>query len=70
MGRYLTAKQLSEILQVSPKTVYDWVSVGFIPHVKVGRSVRFEEEKVRRWLSYRERKGRKTYKQIESLQFR
>ncbi len=68
MGKYLTPKQLSEILQVSPKTVYDWVSIGFIPHVKVGRCVRFEEDKVRRWLACRERKGRRTYRLQVDLQ--
>ena len=62
MKKFLTPKQLAEILQVSPKTVYDWTYTGFVPHVRIGRCVRFDPEKVMRWIASRERKGRMAMK--------
>jgi len=60
MERLLTVDELSRKLQVGRSTIYRWVHYGFIPHVKLGSSVRFNELTVERWLRARERKGRKT----------
>ena len=56
--RLLTPKQLSEFLQVDLSTVYLWTSTKFIPHFKLGRSVRFREKDVHHWLEDRYNKGR------------
>ncbi len=37
----LTAEQVSEILQIPAKTVYDLGVRGKLPRVKLGRTVRF-----------------------------
>ena len=58
----MTAKQLSELLQVGLPTVYKWVHYGYVPHVKLGISIRFKEKKIEEWLKKRERRGRSTYK--------
>lgn len=58
MEQLLTSKQLSELLQVNLSTVYKWTHMGFIPHVKLGKSIRFNKQDVERWLSERQRKGR------------
>lgn len=50
MEKLLTAKQVSEILEVKPKTVYEWVSRGLVPHVKIGRLVRFKKAEIFHWL--------------------
>jgi excisionase family DNA binding protein len=39
--RFLTPKQVSEILQVRLSTVYFWTSAEFIPHFKLGKNIRF-----------------------------
>jgi len=62
--KYLTIKQLSEIMQISPRTLYEWTHIGFIPHYKFPKGVRFSKEKVEIWLKSRERAGRKTYKVV------
>ncbi len=36
-----TPKELAEILRVSPKTIYYWVTRNEIPFVRVGRHIRF-----------------------------
>ena len=56
----MTVDELSRKLQVGKSTVYRWVHYEYIPHVKLGSSVRFSEPAVERWLRSKERKGRKT----------
>ena len=68
MEKFLTPKQISEWLQVSPSTVYQWTHAGFIPHYKISGVVRFKASEVEKWLNHRKRKGRATYKlNVENL---
>ena len=62
MERLLTPKQICELLQVDLSTVYLWTHTEFIPHLKLGRCVRFEEGDVLEWLRQRKSLGRKTLK--------
>lgn len=50
MEKLLTAKQVSELLEVKVSTVYDWASQGTIPYVKLGRLIRFKKPEVFRWV--------------------
>ncbi|MBU0683514.1 MAG: helix-turn-helix domain-containing protein [Candidatus Omnitrophica bacterium] len=49
----LSIQELSEHLKVSTNTIYSWVSQKRIPHIKVGRLVRFEKGKINEWLESR-----------------
>ena len=40
--KFLTPTQLSEYLNVSVKTIYDWVHKGRIPHYKMHKLLRFD----------------------------
>jgi len=62
MEKFLTPKQLSELLQVDLSTVYLWTHTEFIPHYKLGRCVRFIEGDVQEWLRHRKSAGRRTMK--------
>lgn len=62
MDKLLTIQQLSEYLQVSPKTIYQWTHIGFIPYYKFPKGVRFREEEILNWMVKRRNKGRQTYK--------
>jgi len=62
MQKLLTPKELSELLQIKPSTVYKWVNYEYSPSVKIGNFVRFKEQKIERWLRKRARKGRNAYK--------
>ncbi len=62
MEKLLTIKDLSEWLQVSKSTIYQWTHTGFIPHYKLPKGVRFNALEVEKWLEKRKRKGRATYK--------
>jgi len=67
MEKLLTIEQLSELLQVKQATIYQWTHTGFIPHIKIGRLVRFRESDVLEWLKRRSIAGRGRYRVDVSL---
>ena len=46
----LTVKEVSQWLQVKPSTLYVWAEHGMIPHLKLGRLVRFDHDEIEMWL--------------------
>ena len=50
--------QLCGRLMVARSTVYDWVSQGFIPHIKLVGSVRFRPSEITAWLDQQAKPGR------------
>jgi excisionase family DNA binding protein len=44
--RLLTVRELAEYVRVNPFTVYRWVAQNRIPHLRVGRTVRFRLEDI------------------------
>jgi excisionase family DNA binding protein len=46
----LTVKAVSEWLQVKPSTIYLWAEHGGIPHMKLGRLLRFDAKEIEAWL--------------------
>ena len=58
MDTLLTAEELSMKLKISQATIYRWTHEQYIPHVKMGRTVRFNEKAVAEWLKKQEQKGR------------
>jgi excisionase family DNA binding protein len=65
MERLMTAKQVSELIEVQPATVYQWVHEGLIPYVKLGRCVRFKKDELFRWIDKNYRKERVSFKSVE-----
>lgn len=51
MERLLTIDELAEVLSAKKSTIYGWVHLGLIPHIKVGRLLRFRERDIEKWLS-------------------
>lgn len=58
MNDLLTPIELSRMLSVPMSTVYYWTHIEYIPHIKIGRHVRFDRETILKWLSEREVKTR------------
>lgn len=48
--RYLTAKELAELLNVRPKTVYQWANLSRIPTVKLNGALRFDLADIMSWI--------------------
>jgi len=42
----LTKKAVAEKLQVTPRTIDNWMALGLIPYIKAGRMVRFRWQNV------------------------
>tara|TARA_B000000609_G_C24110384_1_gene313597 strand:+ start:93 stop:296 length:204 start_codon:yes stop_codon:yes gene_type:complete len=40
--RLLTKAQLAEKMCVKPRTIDNWMKVGWLPYLKIGKAVRFE----------------------------
>lgn len=47
--QYLTVEQVAEMLQVSPRTIHDWVSEARIPYHKAGNATRFLIGEIVQW---------------------
>lgn len=58
MNRLLTVDEVATWLQVKPRTIYQWVHEGYIPVLKLGALVRFDQASVASWLKKREIPGR------------
>lgn len=65
MERLMTAKQVSELIEVRPSTIYQWVHFGLIPHVKIGKCVRFKKDELLRWIDKNHRRERVSFKSVE-----
>ena len=65
MERLMTAKQVSELIEVRPSTVYQWVHLGLIPYVKIGKCVRFKKDELFRWIDKNHRRERVSFKSVE-----
>jgi excisionase family DNA binding protein len=57
---YLTTRQVAELLQVDPTTVFRWASTEpTMPATRIGGTVRFHRERLLRWLDAREQGRRR-----------
>lgn len=48
--RLLKVKELAAILNVSPKTIYQWAEMGKIPCRKLNGALRFVWSEIEEWL--------------------
>ena len=53
--KLMTITEIAQVLSVSPKTIYYWVSRLEIPFIKVGRHLRFNMEKTLAFFAERTR---------------
>lgn len=53
-GRLLNVAQIADYLQVPQSWVYTKVATGEMPHVRVGRYLRFRAQEVLEWLGDRD----------------
>ena len=60
MNKLLTPQEVADLLSVRKSNIYQWTHQGYIPHVKLGKFVRFNEDKVMEWVERKEQTGRKS----------
>jgi excisionase family DNA binding protein len=51
--KLLTAREVHDLVGISEKTLYKYVSLSLIPHYKIGANVRFRPREVAEWLQAR-----------------
>ncbi|MCP4568816.1 MAG: helix-turn-helix domain-containing protein [FCB group bacterium] len=60
MENLLTPQEMTDVLGIAVSTIYQWTHQEYIPHIKIGKFVRFRKSVVEKWLEKREKKGRLT----------
>ncbi|MDP2897869.1 MAG: helix-turn-helix domain-containing protein [bacterium] len=57
MKKYLKCEEVAEMLQLSPKTIYNMVFQGRIPCIRLSnKCVRFDPVELERWLNRKTQK--------------
>ncbi len=46
----LTANEIGEMLRIKPARVYELVREGILPCVRLGRQIRFDQQRLRDWI--------------------
>lgn len=46
----LTTGEAAGMIGVCPLTIRNWAKAGIIPHIKIGRQIRFNRKKIEEWL--------------------
>ena len=59
--KLMDISQLSEMLNVKKKTIYDWVHKRQIPYIKLGHLLRFDPNDIEKWLKSRRQKAKYRY---------
>ena len=57
----INKKQLARQIGVTPRTIESWMRLGHVPYMKIGRSVRFDQEDVLRSLKRRHGRNMEPY---------
>lgn len=57
MKQYLDIAALAERLRIKRSTLYAWAEQGTIPHLKLGRLLRFDPDEIEAWLQNHRRDG-------------
>ena len=50
-GDLIRPDELADGLKVAQATVYQWVKRGVIPHLQIGKCIRFNPQDIGEWLS-------------------
>ena len=58
MERLLLPQDVAALIGVKLSTIYQWTHLGYIPHVKLGRLIRFKRISIQKWLERQEIDGR------------
>jgi excisionase family DNA binding protein len=48
--KLIGVKEVSEILNVKPSTLYQWAELGQIPCIKINGALRFDLEDIKKWI--------------------
>jgi len=55
----LTPQQAAELLAISPRKLWALTASGEIPHIRIGRSVRYSVDDLREWIEHKKKGGQR-----------
>ena len=50
----ITIEELAVILRLAPQTIRNWIALGKIPYVRIGRRSFFQQRSLQKWLNRKE----------------
>jgi len=53
----LTPQQVAKALEISPRKLWGMTASGEIPHLRIGRSVRYSVDALQAWIDARQKGG-------------
>lgn len=68
--KLLTVRELSGIINVKASTLYQWAELGQIPCLKLNGSLRFDMNRIEKWLSECKREPNFDYNTSTELEAR
>lgn len=68
--RIVTTKELSEILKVKAKTLYQWAEMHQIPCMKLNGALRFDLDDIEAWIRACKRSADSDYNPLSKLEAR
>lgn len=57
LPRLLTSREAAKVLSISPRKLWSLTAGGEIPHVRIGRSVRYSMASLSEWIDSRTVRG-------------
>ncbi len=60
----LTVKEASNLLNMKEKTLYQWVELNQVPHIRLNGSIRFDLEDISAWIKDCKRVPEKRYNSL------
>ena len=65
--KLLSVKEISEMLNVKPSTLYQWAELGQIPCIKLNGALRFDMEDINRWINSCKKQVTSDYNPLEKM---
>ena len=60
IDKYLSAKEVGDLLSVKRATLYGWVQRGQIPAIRLcGRTLRFKQKDIQKFLEHKDREAQR-----------
>jgi len=54
----LRPREAADVLAISPRKLWELTNRGEIPCIRIGRSVRYDPDDLKKWIDANKRKGR------------
>jgi len=64
----LTVRDISSLLHVKEKTLYQWAEMGQIPHLKLNGCLRFDLEDIQKWIGKCKKDSHTGYNPLSKLE--